>query len=63
VWGQWLHRDKVLGKFKLTYAGKPSLFEGKTSFPEGFFEATLQVLAADRAGNFGQHALTYNKTP
>jgi len=43
----------------LNYAGKPSLFEGKISLPAGFDEVKLQILAADQAGNFGQHILSY----
>jgi hypothetical protein len=43
----------------LNYAGKPSLFEGKTSPPSGFDEVKLQILAADLTGNFGQHVVVY----
>jgi hypothetical protein len=42
----------------LTYAGKPSLFEGRTTPPKGFDEVKLQILAADQAGNFGQHTVS-----
>jgi hypothetical protein len=45
----------------LNYAGKASLFEGKTMLPSGFKEAKLRILAADRAGNFGQHLLSFKK--
>jgi len=47
----------------MTYAGKASLFEGKTTLPSGSDEVRLQVLAADRAGNFGQHAFVYRINP
>jgi hypothetical protein len=43
----------------LNYAGKPSLFEGKTSLPADFDKVNLQILAADQAGNFGQHTLAF----
>jgi hypothetical protein len=43
----------------LNYAGKPSLFEGKTSLPAGFDEVKLQILAVDRAANSGQHTVVY----
>ena len=46
-------------KFKLNYSGKPSLFEGKTFPPAGIDEVKLQILAADQAGNFGQHTLSF----
>ena len=45
----------------MTYAGKASLFEGKTILPLGLGEVRLQVLAADQAGNFGQHILSFKK--
>jgi hypothetical protein len=45
----------------LNYAGKASFFEGKTTYPSGFSEMKLQILAADRAGNFGQHLLSFEK--
>ena len=53
----------MLDKFKLSYAGKASLFEGKTTLPAGSSEVRLQVLAADQAGNFGQHALSFRVAP
>jgi hypothetical protein len=59
IWGQWVYSDKVSGRFVVTYAGKPSLFEGKTFIPEGTGEVKLQLLAADQAGNFGQHIISY----
>jgi hypothetical protein len=52
-----------LNEFKLTYSGKPSLFEGKVSPPKDVGEVELLVLAADRAGNFGIHALSYILPP
>ncbi len=61
VWGQWIHGDQILSKFKLTYAGQPSLFQGKTSPPSGFDEIKLQILAADQVGNFGQHTVKIEK--
>jgi len=63
AWGQWIRRDQVLNKFRLTYAGQPTLFQGKTSPPAGFDEVKLQVLAADQAGNFGQHTLSFRMNP
>jgi hypothetical protein len=45
----------------LSYADKASLFEGKTNLPPGSSEVRLQVLAADQAGNFGQHILSFRK--
>jgi hypothetical protein len=63
IWGQWIHGDQILGKFKLTYAGQPTLFQGKTSPPTGFDEVKLQILAADQAGNFGLHTLVYKMLP
>jgi hypothetical protein len=47
----------------LNYAGKASLFEGKTTLPSGLSEVRLQVLAADQAGNFGQHILSFRIAP
>jgi hypothetical protein len=47
----------------LNYAGKPSLFGGKTAPPSGFDEVKLQILAADQAGNFGQHVFSYHFGP
>jgi len=47
----------------LNYAGKPSLFEGKAPPPENFDEVKLRILAADQAGNFGQHILSYRLSP
>jgi hypothetical protein len=49
----------VSEKFKLIFAGRPSLFEGKTVPPVGFDEVKLQILAADEAGNFGEHTLPF----
>jgi hypothetical protein len=46
----------------LNYAGKASLFEGKTTLPPGSNEVRLQVLAADQGGNFGQHIILYRIT-
>jgi hypothetical protein len=45
----------------LNYAGKASLFEGRTTLPSELSGAKLQVLAADQAGNFGQHILSFQK--
>ena len=53
--------DQISDKFNLKYAGKASLFEGKTTLPSGSSEIKLQILAADRAGNFGQHVLSFKK--
>jgi len=47
-------RDKALEKFSFSFGGGPSLFERKTIPPTGYHELTLQILAADQAGNFGQ---------
>jgi hypothetical protein len=52
-----MHGDQILSKFRLTYAGQPTLFQGKTSPPAGFDEVKLQILAADQAGNFGVHSV------
>jgi hypothetical protein len=57
IWGQWIRGDQVLEKFKLTYAGQPTLFQAKTSPPASLDEVKLQVVAADQAGNFGVHIL------
>jgi hypothetical protein len=62
IWGQWVYGDKVFDKLKLTYSGEPSVFEAKTSPPAGLDETKLQILAADRAGNSGQHAIVYRIT-
>lgn len=50
-----MEADKILGKFNLNFAGQPSLFEGKSIVPAGSPDLKLQILAADQAGNFGQH--------
>jgi hypothetical protein len=63
IWGQWVVGDTVLEKFVLTYAGSPSRFEGETSIPERIDVARLQLLAADQAGNFGQHGLLFRISP
>lgn len=63
IWGQWIYPDRVSEKFVLNYAGKPSLFEGKTFTPEETGEVILQLLAADQAGNFGQHTISYRLSP
>jgi len=47
----------------LNYAGKPNLFEGNTTPPSDFDEVKLQILAADPAGNFGQHTLSFGINP
>jgi hypothetical protein len=60
VWGQWIHGDQILTKFRLTYAGQPTLFQGKTSPPSGFEEVKFQVVAADQAGNFGVHTVGFH---
>jgi hypothetical protein len=59
IWGHWVYRDKVSEKFNLKYAGKASFFEGRSSSPEGLDDVKLQILAADRVGNFGQHIIVY----
>jgi hypothetical protein len=46
-----------LEKFNLSFGGRPSLFEAKTIPPVGYHELKLQILAADQAGNFGQHII------
>jgi hypothetical protein len=61
IWGQWIRGDQVLEKFKLTYSGKPSLFEGKAVPPADFNEVRLQVVAADQVGNIGQHTIKIEK--
>jgi len=55
--------DRVSDRFSLNYAGKASLFEGKTALPAGLSEVKLQILAADRAGSFGQHVVVYRVAP
>ena len=55
--------DRASDKFNLNYTGKASLFEGKTTLPSGSSEIKLQVLAADRAGNFGQHIVFFHVAP
>jgi hypothetical protein len=62
VWGQWVYGDQISEKFNLNYAGKASLFEGRTTLPSGLNEVKLQILAADQAGNFGQHVVIYRIT-
>jgi hypothetical protein len=62
IWGQWVSEDKVSEKFTLKYSGTPSVFEGKTSISSDFDEVKLQLIAADQAGNFGQHAIVYRIT-
>jgi hypothetical protein len=52
-----------LEKFSLSFGGRPSLFEGKTIPPAGYHELKLQTLAADQAGNFGQHIIPVRVTP
>ena len=58
-----MKEDQVYGKFTLKYAGSPSLFAGRTFPPPGMNELKLQILAADRAGNAGQHALSFRMIP
>jgi hypothetical protein len=53
--------NQISDKFDLNYAGKASLFEGRTALPQGSSEVRLRVLAADQAGNFGQHILSFQK--
>lgn len=53
--------DQISDKFDLNYAGKTSLFEGKTTLPSQLKGVKLQILAADRAGNFGQHVLSFQE--
>jgi hypothetical protein len=48
-----------LQKFNLNYAGKASLFEGKTIPPVGIDEPKLQILAVDQAANSGQHIIPF----
>ncbi len=55
--------DRISDKFNLSYAGKASLFEGKTALPLALKEAKLQVLAADQAGNFGLHVVSFDVGP
>jgi len=45
----------------LNYAGKPSLFEARTAPPESSDQMKLRILAADQAGNFGEHILSFKK--
>ncbi len=52
-----MNGDEALAKFTLSYGGQPSLFDGKTTPPVGYRELKLQILAADQAGNFGQHLI------
>jgi hypothetical protein len=54
-----IYGGRVSEKINLNYSGKASLFEGKTSPPEGFDEVELQILAADQFANFGQHTLSF----
>jgi hypothetical protein len=63
MWGQWIYGSQISEKFNLNYAGKPSFFEGKTSLPAGFDEVKLQIFAADQAGNFGHHTVSYHVGP
>jgi len=58
-----VEEDQVYEKFALKYAGSPSLFEGRTFPPPGMKEVKLQILAADHAGNAGQHALSFHMIP
>ncbi|MBI4495569.1 MAG: hypothetical protein HY697_01405 [Deltaproteobacteria bacterium] len=44
-------------KIKLSYAGQPSLFEGRAKV-RGAGEVKLNILAFDRAENAGQHAIS-----
>jgi hypothetical protein len=46
----------------LNYAGKSSHFEAEST-PEGSDPVKLQILAADQAGNFGQHIISYRLNP
>jgi hypothetical protein len=55
--------DKVLEKFSLSDGGRPSLFGGKSIPPAGYRELKLQILAADQAGNFGQHMIPLHIFP
>ena len=57
IWGQWTDGDKALEKFSLSFGGRPSLFEGKTIPPTGYYELKLQILAADQAGNSGRQVI------
>ncbi len=61
--GRWLFGEKVSEKFALRYAGDASQFEGETTVPQGVNEVTLQILAADQVGNFGQHTLAFRLSP
>jgi hypothetical protein len=51
--------EKASERFKLTYAGNPSQFEGKVTLPEGIDETKLHVIAIDQVGNAGQHNLWF----
>ena len=55
--------DKTLAKFVLTYGGQPSVFEGKTTPPEGYHELKLQILAAGQADNFGRQIIPLHFIP
>ncbi len=55
--------DKVSEKFSLRLGSGPSLFEGKTIPPRSDHQLKLQVLAADQAGNFGQHIIPIHIHP
>jgi len=55
--------EKASERFKLTYAGNPSQFAGKTTLPEGVNEIKLQILAADLTSNMGQHILAFRISP
>jgi hypothetical protein len=63
IWGQWIYENKISEKFKLTYSGKPSLFEANVSPPKDIEDAELQVFAADQTGNIGIHTITFRVTP
>ena len=63
IWGEWLWGETVSEKFKLTYAGQPSLFEGKTILSKGGSGVKFQVVGADQAGNSGQHTLSFRIAP
>jgi hypothetical protein len=52
-----------LDRFVLRYSGRPSKFEGETTIPEGAHDVRLQILAADQAGNSGQHSLPFRISP
>jgi len=63
IWGQWIRGDQTSEKFPLKYAGSPSLFEGKMPVLGNGEEVRLQIIAADQAGNFGQHTILYRIAP